>query len=714
MLIAKIAVNGVHATSTKLGTLTSGMVGAKVQFSFNSSWDGLSKTAVFRCRDIVKDVLNIDSEVTIPHEVLARSGSALEVGVYGTNADGSLVIPTVWRTVDIVYGGADPSGDPSAELTPGAVDQMMIILAETKKAAEEAHQKAADAVKPYTLRAEDAAAASGQFANASNMSAESAGKHEANARASENNAKNSAQSAEQSARNALSSEQNALNSANNAATSEQNADQSSKAAATSEQNVAAAAAAAAKSAKNAKASEDNSKATWDFAKDEARAAEAARKAAEDAAADASVSKNATLQAAEQASIDAQSAKNSATRADQVLDAALSVQTAAVGQFLIVEEVNENGKPIRWKGVDRTHWTEGRGKVEILPECQPTYIPDDRIFSLEFASSLSNLVAGETYIVNWNGVEYPSVAVDGAAIGEPGIKLLGDVYTLSEGAVGTAPTGEPFVMAMALEQGVTIVPFDGTTELTLSIYQSGEIVHKLDNKYLDLDWMPSANKAVLIPEQRITDSTINNKLTTDFIPTDGQKVVVYFEGVRLPGVVGTDGEKTWITPRGFLGNMGDYFYVTTIPYPELDPDYKTDNSFYLHYTETDGWNVVCGATCVVEFSIAVCEETAEELPEVFMPAGFVSPNMRCVYSMTENLSTSHWKAQDGYYMGLQRTIDCIPSDAVYCIAIPDADSRKVANIANIRAAVFNDKAFCCMADRLPTANVTVTFYFYALT
>lgn len=132
MLIAKITVNGVHANATKLGTLTSGMVGAKVQFSFDSSWEGLSKTAVFRCRDIVKDVLNIDSEVTIPHEVLAKSGSALEVGVYGTNADGSLAIPTVWRTVDIVYGGADPSGDPSTERSPEVWEQLQAQIDDLK------------------------------------------------------------------------------------------------------------------------------------------------------------------------------------------------------------------------------------------------------------------------------------------------------------------------------------------------------------------------------------------------------------------------------------------------------------------------------------------------------------------------------------------------------------------------------------------------------
>ena len=132
MLIAKISVTGVRAASTKLGTLTSGMVGAKVQFSFDSSWEGLNKTAVFRCMDITKDVLNIDSEVTIPHEVLVRSGSPLYVGVYGTNAAGDLVIPTRCATVGIVYSGADPSGDPSTERSPEVWEQLQAQIDDLK------------------------------------------------------------------------------------------------------------------------------------------------------------------------------------------------------------------------------------------------------------------------------------------------------------------------------------------------------------------------------------------------------------------------------------------------------------------------------------------------------------------------------------------------------------------------------------------------------
>lgn len=319
---------------------------------------------------------------------------------------------------------------------------------------------------------------------------------------SESNAKNSAQSAEQSAQNALSSEQNALNSAKNAATSEQNADQSSKAAATSEQNVAAAAAAAAKSAKNAKASEDNSKATWDFAKDEARAAEAARKAAEDAAADASVSKNATLQAAEQASIDAQSAKNSATRADQVLDAALSVQTATVGQFLIVEEVNENGKPIRWKGVDRTHWVE-QGMVEVLAECQPPYIESEGFMITEGVPTLS---VGETYIVNWNGVEYTCIGQDASNF-LAGAVLLGDGSPL-----GLVANGEPFTAVCGTDEEGSVFmiqPMDGSTELTLSIMGMGEVVHHLDPKYIkDMYYTEDGGMVEILPETTLT-TTENN-------------------------------------------------------------------------------------------------------------------------------------------------------------------------------------------------------------
>lgn len=98
--------------------VTSGMVGATVAFAFDPEWDGLAKTAVFTAGAVTKDVVDIADVVTIPHEVMAKPGLSIKVGVYGTNADGTVVIPTVCGTITYtVLNGADPSGDPSAAPT---------------------------------------------------------------------------------------------------------------------------------------------------------------------------------------------------------------------------------------------------------------------------------------------------------------------------------------------------------------------------------------------------------------------------------------------------------------------------------------------------------------------------------------------------------------------------------------------------------------------
>lgn len=100
---------------------TSGMVGARIKFSFSSEWAGLSKTAVFTNGDTTIDVLNVADEITIPHEVLAISGKKLKVGVYGytvgDNGNIEIAIPTVYADLGRVVKGADPSGDISIDPT---------------------------------------------------------------------------------------------------------------------------------------------------------------------------------------------------------------------------------------------------------------------------------------------------------------------------------------------------------------------------------------------------------------------------------------------------------------------------------------------------------------------------------------------------------------------------------------------------------------------
>ena len=110
---------GVDGTMTECETLTSGMVGKEVQLLFDSSWDSLSKTVVFRAADVNRVVINPETSlVTIPEAVLARPFGKLFVGVCGTDADGAVVIPTVMAEGPMIRYGADPTEDETARELP--------------------------------------------------------------------------------------------------------------------------------------------------------------------------------------------------------------------------------------------------------------------------------------------------------------------------------------------------------------------------------------------------------------------------------------------------------------------------------------------------------------------------------------------------------------------------------------------------------------------
>ena len=97
--------------------ITVGTVGLPVEFTFDSQWDGLSKTAVFMAGDVQMIVDSVESVAVVPWEVLRNPGYRLNIGAYGINADGSVAIPTVWASVGTIYEGATPDKDPYASPT---------------------------------------------------------------------------------------------------------------------------------------------------------------------------------------------------------------------------------------------------------------------------------------------------------------------------------------------------------------------------------------------------------------------------------------------------------------------------------------------------------------------------------------------------------------------------------------------------------------------
>lgn len=123
MTSIKLVITGVTAQAEVDGILTSGMTGIPVTIEYDSVWDGLTKNLV--CRNgtqfsggsgEVRTIPNIENEGTVAHEVMV-AGRDLFLGVEGRNADGTLVIPTLWAECGRIEPGANADADPSADPT---------------------------------------------------------------------------------------------------------------------------------------------------------------------------------------------------------------------------------------------------------------------------------------------------------------------------------------------------------------------------------------------------------------------------------------------------------------------------------------------------------------------------------------------------------------------------------------------------------------------
>ena len=113
----KLNVSAANIAVEEKETLTEGRVGLLCQFRFTDEWTGLAKTAVFDGADS-RDVILKSDTVAIPAECLSAEGYSLSVGVYGKNAAGDIVIPTVYATVGKIQRSAYPSGrEPAAPTT---------------------------------------------------------------------------------------------------------------------------------------------------------------------------------------------------------------------------------------------------------------------------------------------------------------------------------------------------------------------------------------------------------------------------------------------------------------------------------------------------------------------------------------------------------------------------------------------------------------------
>lgn len=163
----------------------------------------------------------------------------------------------------------------------------------------------------------------------------------------------------------------------------------------------------------------------------------------------------------------------ATKSGEGGSASIEV-TAEVGQTIIVEEVDAAGKPTKWRAADyqpRTHWSEWE---EVLPD---TTAEVDSEMGFAIIDGVNFLfIAGNSYKINYNGVEYICEAFE-----QEGAAGVGNYGLLT----GTGDTGEPFALS-TLDNGdgsytLGVIPLDGSTTVTLSIAEAVNI--PIPRKYL---------------------------------------------------------------------------------------------------------------------------------------------------------------------------------------------------------------------------------------
>lgn len=140
MTSIKLIVTGAKVRANVDGLLTSGMVGIPVTIEYDGAWKGLTKNLVCRSGQWyggaggeTRTILNIGARATVAQEVLIGDKN-LYLGIEGYNADGTLVIPTVWADCGKVHPGAQSGKDYAAKPTLPVYAQLQQQINELKKA----------------------------------------------------------------------------------------------------------------------------------------------------------------------------------------------------------------------------------------------------------------------------------------------------------------------------------------------------------------------------------------------------------------------------------------------------------------------------------------------------------------------------------------------------------------------------------------------------
>lgn len=253
-------------------------------------------------------------------------------------------------------------------------------------------------------------------------------------------------------------------------------------------------------------------------------------------------------------------------------------------------------------------------ADILPETQLTSLNDGSFF---YAKPIEGIEVGNTYTVTYNGVEYTCKAEHLDAGG-------GMIYTAignTEAAFGTTnENGEPFCVVIAplaiaaqIGYNLLVLAVDGATEVTMAI--RGDVMtytKKLDNKCLDLDWLP-IKKSILLLEETIVsnDLKIDELVVLDIASSLRDiKIEVTWDGVVYTVPVTVDEHADYY--KYWAGNMhilNDSYEDTGEPFLIFTSTRLMHGPGTTFYAADDNEHTV---------SVSALLEDINKMPECYLP------------------------------------------------------------------------------------------------
>lgn len=202
------------------------------------------------------------------------------------------------------------------------------------------------------------------------------------------------------------------------------------------------------------------------------------------------------------------------------DTSVAAQIETAIEKMPQSDWNQNDAAAKDYIKNRPFYEEG-GFVEVLPATTLTmeYNPDEGTSTAVIEGKLE-LQNGVEYTIMWNGTEYQCTAVE---------VVDGDVTSTALGAIGIITgvdcTDCPFIiLPIPSDEGVwatIILGLGEYTQITISIAKGG--IKKLDNKFLDLEWLPITVEKEIFPLTEYTEQ-INE------IPIEFDELIKYKEAI----------------------------------------------------------------------------------------------------------------------------------------------------------------------------------------